>query len=231
MPTDAHAALRAGACVIGVPLAEEQVANLVRFIECLYEANETLNLTRIPRNEAVARHLIEALTVLSVVNVPARSRILDLGTGGGVPGIPLAIARPDCRVTLMDARRKKVDVVRRMGDMLGLENIEPVHARAEDAAMVDRYRNAFDVVVARAVAPLKRLVGWMAPFVAAGGVAVAMKGSDVDSEVDDARTALERARLTLEEIRRTPVPFVQAERSLVVMRPMLRHRYRERSRQ
>lgn len=150
-------------------LTPEQVALLHRHLDLLLEQNARLNLTAIrDRDLAEVRHTADALTLLP--HLGSARTIADLGTGGGVPGIPLAIALPNTHVTLIDSVAKKIDACRQMAEALGLPNVDAIADRAEN---VDR---KFDAVVARAVAPLEKLVAWTKPLLNDGGVLLAMKG-------------------------------------------------------
>ena len=158
---DPERGLIAFASQLGLAITDDQVETMLRFLDMLYSANESLNLTRVPRETAHVRHLMESLAVLGAVPVASGSRILDLGSGGGLPGVPLAIAVPECRFVLMDARMKKVAFLESVIETLSLGNACAVHARAEDAGRDASMRHAFDLVVARAVAPLGQLVSWV----------------------------------------------------------------------
>jgi 16S rRNA (guanine527-N7)-methyltransferase len=137
-----------------VSLSDAQLAQLSKYLDLLLAANETMNLTRITdRLAAEVQHVGDALTVLPFLPKAGHS-LADVGTGGGVPGIPLAIARPDVRVALIEATKKKAAFLQTAVDALGLTNVRVVAERAEDAAAVSGRRESFDVVVARAVATM-----------------------------------------------------------------------------
>lgn len=185
--------------VWGLGLSDGQLAQFARYADLLTEWNATrMNLTRLtsPRDIAV-KHFLDSLAVLSVLTPPPGARALDVGTGAGLPGLALKIARPDLRLTLLDGTAKKLLFCRAVADDLGLEGVETVHARAEDAARRADLAGRFDLVTARAVAPLERLLPWLAPFVAPGGVAVALKGTGVAEELAAAQPVARRLGLTL----------------------------------
>lgn len=166
-------------------LTNAQLAQFARYAEMLVEWNATrMNLTRLtsPRDIAV-KHFLDSLALLTVMSVKAEARVLDVGTGAGLPGLALKIARPDLRLTLLDSTAKKLTFCRAVADDLGLEGVEIVHARAEQAAKTSDLAGQFDLVTARAVAPLDRLLPWLAPFVAPGGLAVALKGPSAAEEL------------------------------------------------
>jgi 16S rRNA (guanine527-N7)-methyltransferase len=159
-----------------------------RYLDLLLLANERMNLTRITdRAAAEIHHVADALTVLPHLPPAERLSIADVGSGGGVPGVPLAIARPDCRVTLIESTKKKAAFLRDVARELAIDNLDVADGRAEDLAQSGRpLRESFDVVVARAVATMDWLVEWCLPLVRKGGKMLAMKGPKVSDELPTA---------------------------------------------
>jgi 16S rRNA (guanine527-N7)-methyltransferase len=160
----------------GLTLPPAVLDQLQRYVRLLLEANERLNLTRVVEPAAVARlHLLDALSSLPIIDAAAPARALDLGSGGGVPGLVLAIARPEVRWTLLDSVRKKADALRTFATSLELANVEVVADRAE---LLGRgpARGSFDVVTARACAALPALVELALPLLRDGGTLLAWKG-------------------------------------------------------
>ncbi len=192
----------------GLGLSEAQLGRFARYAALLVEWNATrMNLTRLtsPRDIAV-KHFLDSLALLTVVTPPHGARVLDAGTGAGLPGLALKIARPDLRVTLLDGTAKKLLFCRAVADDLDLDGVETIHARAEDAARRTDMAEAFDLVTARAVAPLARLLGWLAPFVAPGGMVVALKGAGAGEEMADAKPVARRLGLALLSPMGVPLP-------------------------
>ena len=187
---------------LGVTLAPDAVAQLGAFLAFLLAMNEHVNLTAITDpNEAWSRHVLDALTLAPLLaDLPAGARVLDVGSGGGVPGIPLAIARPDLRVTLLDATEKKVAFLRAVVAELGLANVDAVCGRAEEVEL----GAVFDVVVARAVAKLPTLLGWTAPFAKRGGQLLLVKGERAEIELKEATKRLRQLRCEHERTVATP---------------------------
>ena len=180
-------------------LSEAQIEQFEQFAALIVEWNATrMNLTRLtsPREIAV-KHFLDSLALLTVVVLPENSRIVDVGTGPGLPGLALKIVRPDLQVTLLDSTAKKLLFCRAAADALGCPDVKTVHARAEDVAKMPALAGQFDCVVARAVAPLDRLLSWLAPFVRQGGVVIALKGTNVSDELIAARPVARRLGLTL----------------------------------
>jgi 16S rRNA (guanine527-N7)-methyltransferase len=154
------------------------------YVDLLLEANGRLNLTRIVEPLDVGRlHLLDALSALPLLDALGPRRALDLGTGGGVPGILLAMARPEIAWTLVDSVRKKCDAVRRFAAELGLENVDVVAERAEILGREGAHREHYDLVTARACAALPALVEFAMPLLRIGGTLLAWKGSISDAEL------------------------------------------------
>ena len=164
---------------IGVPLTEAQVAQCAHFAALVVETNQTLNLTRITEPEAMAiKHFADSLTLLKAIpELKQGASVCDVGTGAGFPGVPLKIARPDLQLTLVDSLRKRLSFLDGALKTLEIPAVTLIHTRAEEL------KNArFDLVTARAVAALPKLMGWCAPLVKPGGYFVAMKGADLEED-------------------------------------------------
>ena len=167
-----------------------------RYVSLLLEANARLNLTRITAPEDVARlHLLDALSALPVLDELMPTSALDLGSGGGVPGIVLALARPDVGWTLVDSVRKKCDALREFAEALGLRTVTVVAERAEMIGRDRAHRERYELVTARACAALPVLVEYALPLTAVGGALVAWKGPM--SAGDDELVRGERAAAAL----------------------------------
>ena len=180
-------------------LTETQLAQFTRYAGLLVEWNATrLNLTRLvsPHDVAV-KHFLDSLAPLTVVTIPQGASVIDVGTGPGLPGLAWKIARPDLRVTLLDSTAKKLAFCQAVANDLRLHDVRTLHARAEDAARLPVEHGMYDVAVARAVAPLDKLLPWMAPFLRLGGLLVALKGAGVAEEYPLARPIARRLGLTL----------------------------------
>lgn len=166
---------------------------LERYLELLLAANERMNLTRITgREQARIQHIADALTLLPHLP-PGPHRLADAGSGGGVPGIPLAIARPDAAVTLIESVAKKAAFLEETVRELGLANAAVWRGRAEQWQCA-----RFDVVACRAVAPIGKLLEWCRPLVAPGGKLLAMKGPKLAEELEEAAAMLKRQDALLE---------------------------------
>lgn len=173
------AALKTATEAIGVPLSESQAAQCAHFAALVVETNQTLNLTRITEPEAMAiKHFADSLTLLKIIpELKTGARVCDVGTGAGFPGVPLKLARPDLQLTLVDSLRKRLTFLEGALKTLEIPDVTLIHTRAEEL------KNArFDLVTARAVAALPKLITWCAPLVKPGGYFVAMKGAELEDE-------------------------------------------------
>jgi 16S rRNA (guanine527-N7)-methyltransferase len=173
----------------GVALTTEQHQTLSRYLDLLFDANARVNLTRITdRAQAELQHVADALTLLP--HLPAGEiRVADVGSGGGVPGIPLAIARPDAFVLLIESTKKKSAFLKETAAALELANVSVSDWRAEDVARSNS-RESFDVATARAVATIDWLAEWCLPLVKKGGKVLLMKGPRAAEELPAAARAL-----------------------------------------
>jgi 16S rRNA (guanine527-N7)-methyltransferase len=202
----------------GFEVEPEAYARLARFVELLLRENQRLNLTAIRDADEVWRlHICESLLLLPLVDESGARRLLDLGTGGGIPGIPLACVRDDLEVTLLDATRKKLDAVGRIMAELELSNVEMLWGRAEALAHDEIHREKYDAVTARAVAKLPTLVEYAAGFVRVGGQCWFAKsvGAAV-REVEEARLAAGQCALRYVNTHRFQLPGEHGERAVVV---------------
>jgi 16S rRNA (guanine527-N7)-methyltransferase len=178
-----------------IVLSEQQSVSLAGYLDLLLAGNETMNLTRITdRSAAEVQHVADALTILPFLP-GGPFELADVGSGGGVPGIPLAIVRPDARFLLIESTRKKAEFLRRTVATLGLSNVRVSEERAEDLAQLKapnarEVREHFDVAVARAVATMVWLAEWCLPLVKKGGRMLAMKGPKVTDELPPAAKAI-----------------------------------------
>jgi 16S rRNA (guanine527-N7)-methyltransferase len=175
---------------IGVELGDAMLERFAHYRDLLLEANQRFNLTRItdPADFEV-RVLADSLLLLPYVPADAK-RLLDVGSGGGVPGLVLAIARPELRITLLDATGKKVRFLADAAVSLGLPHVTAMQGRAEELGHDTHHREAYDVVTARAVARLATLAELTLPFARRGGRAILPKGGAAAEELFEARYAI-----------------------------------------
>ena len=195
-----------GAAAMGIAMTEAQARQFALYHALLTAANARMNLTRVPDEprEAADRNYLDCISPLSG-DFPTAANAVDVGSGAGFPGIPLSIMLPDTHFTLMDALGKRVEFLQSVIDTLHL-NAEARHMRAEDAAHDPALREAFDLAVARAVAPMNVLCEFLLPFVKVGGHALAMKGPNLDAELSEAGGAIALLGGRLERTVALPIP-------------------------
>jgi len=175
----------------GVGFDEIKDAAMNRYIDLLLDANARMNLTRIStREDATVKHIGDALTLLPLIPAGA-IHVVDVGSGGGIPGIPLAIVRPDVKIALLESVRKKADFLKSVVATMNLSNVEVINARVEDLSHSAR-RGSFDVVTARALAPMNILLEWCIPLIKKTGRVLAQKGEKVSAELIQAERAIKQ---------------------------------------
>jgi 16S rRNA (guanine(527)-N(7))-methyltransferase GidB len=188
-------------------IGEQAAKRFARYHEMLLEYNTRMDLTAVTdADEMLDRHYVDSLSVLNIENaLPKGAKLIDVGTGAGFPGLPLAIAREDIHVVLLDALKKRVGFLNDVILDLNLKNVQAVHLRAEDAARLPLYREQFDIGMARAVAALPTLLEYVLPFVKIGGQALLWKGPSVLNELNDGRKVAKILGGTLVEPIPTPI--------------------------
>lgn len=179
-----------GALSWNIPLSEKQLDQFEQYASLLIEWNKKMNLTAIVEPQQIAvKHFIDSLSVMAAQEFPQETTVIDVGTGAGFPGIPLLIARPDIRLTLLDSLNKRLVFLKEVLDQLEIK-AQVVHARAEEAGLNPDYREKYDIVVSRAVAPMNILCEYCLPLAKKGGNFVAMKGPQAQEELSGAANAI-----------------------------------------
>jgi 16S rRNA (guanine527-N7)-methyltransferase len=177
----------------------EQELQLIAFLDAFEKKNKKLNLVSYKtREELEIKHLQDSLSLLEIFDLEDGQRVLDIGAGGGFPGLPLAIMAPEAELVLMDSTEKKMKAVANMASDLGVKNLETVTGRFEELGHDDKYREAYGMVVARAVAPLPTLLEFAASFVCVHGFFVAYKSADYHEELKDSINAQKELGLEFE---------------------------------
>lgn len=174
----------------GLMLSEDALEKMDIYHAMLIEWNEKMDLTSVSRQDMAVRHFLDSLLPLKTAGlIPESGRLIDVGTGAGFPGLPLAIARPELGVTLLEAQGKRCKFLAAVCEALGLSNVEIINDRAEILGRSETHREEYDRAVARAVAPLNILCEYLLPFVRQGGSALCWKGPAVWEEIRDGKAA------------------------------------------
>lgn len=169
---------------------EKEIEKLYKYMTGIIEWNDKVNVTAIVEERLfIVKHFIDSLLINHYLQ--GKEDIIDIGTGGGFPGIPLKILNEDKKFTLIDSVNKKLNVIRDLSEKIGLGNLEIIHTRAEDLASKKEYREKYDVATTRAVSNLSTILEYMLPFVKVGGIAVCMKGPNYKEELEEAKKAIE----------------------------------------
>ena len=217
MSVDHKATLVESANKLQIELNEEQIIKLLNYLQQLQRWNKTYNLTAIESSyDMLIKHVVDSLSVLPVLDGLTEQmgtvnlNILDVGSGGGLPGIVVAVCREHWTVTCVDAVQKKVAFIQQMRAVLNCSNIHAVHSRIERAKGVN-----CDVLITRAFSSLKNTIEWAGKHITVGGYLVAMKGKEPTDEIAELKLGLE---WQLQPIQPVSVPFLDAERCVVMIK-------------
>ena len=189
---------------MGIEFEPGDLERLCVYLSMLFQTNQQMNLTAIrDGDQAWSRHILDSLSLFPTLASIESSHVIDVGSGGGLPGIPLAILKPDSRFVLLEATGKKAAFLQSVVDRLSLGNVRVVCQRAEDAATHgSAHRGAFDVVIARAVGPLPVLLELTVPFARVGGMIAAIKGERAPEEIEASAGALMALRSEVVDLQR-----------------------------
>lgn len=201
---------------IDIKFNDKQLNQFYEYMNLLLEWNEKINLTAIiePR-EIILKHFIDSLTINKYIE--KNKTIADVGTGAGFPGIPLKIYRSDLNVTLVDSLNKRINFLNEVVSKLDLKDINTVHSRVEDFGKDKRYREKFDYVTARAVANLSTLSEYLIPISKVNGKCICMKGSEIEEELENSKTAINILGGKIEKIDYFELPDSDISRNIIII--------------
>lgn len=203
----------------GYPLSDKQISDFEKFYKLLEEWNYKIDITKIVEPEEVyIKHFIDSLLVNKSGIIEKNQKVIDIGTGGGFPGVPLKIYNPTLSFTLLDSLKKRITFLETVVNDLELKNVTPLHGRAEEIARKDEYREKYDIATARALSPMQTLVEYCLPFVKVGGFFIALKGPNYNEELKQAKNAIKLLGGMVERVVEYTLPHDKGQRSLVVIR-------------
>lgn len=209
--------LKQQAVQINIKLSDEQTEQFFQYMQLLLDWNEKINLTAIVEpKEIIQKHFIDSLTIQKYLS--NNDSVIDVGTGAGFPGIPLKIVNSQKQIVLLDSLNKRLNFLKEVEKQLELNKMEIVHARAEEGANNNLYREKFEIVTSRALAPLNVLVEYMLPFVKLQGKCIAMKGNNGKEEIENSKNAIKILGGEIEQVEEFKLPDSEIVRDIIVIK-------------
>ena len=201
---------------INIELDDKQLEIFYNYMNLLIEWNEKINLTAITEpNQVITKHFIDSLTAIQYIE--DNKSLVDVGTGAGFPGIPLAIYNGSLNITLVDSLNKRINFLNDITEKFDLKNIITVHNRAEEFGKNKKYREKYDIAISRAVARLNVLVEYLLPTLKIGGKCICMKGPDCKDEIEEAKKAIELLGGKIEKVEEFSLPDTDIKRTIIVI--------------
>ncbi len=203
---------------LNIPYNEEIEKKFILYKDLLKEWNQKINITSIEDDEEIyLKHFIDSLLLLNKDNLNENKSIIDVGTGGGFPGLPLKIVNDSYKVTLLDSLKKRIDFLSEVSKALKISGVELIHGRAEDFGQNKEYREKYDICVSRAVAPLNILSEYCMPFVKVGGYFASYKSDNISQEILDSDNAIKKLGGKIKEIKEINLPSTNIIRKIVII--------------
>lgn len=208
--------LKEGTNAAEIELTDEQSEKFVKYYMHLIEVNKVMNLTAITdAREVIYKHFIDSIALIKKMDISDK-KVIDVGTGAGFPGIPLAIVSDNTEFVLMDSLNKRINFLNQVIEICELKNVKAIHARAEELGKNSEYREKFDICVSRAVANMSTLLEYCTPFVKVGGKFISYKSGDINEEIANSQNAQKQLFCKLNDVIRFEIPNTDISRSFVV---------------
>ncbi len=209
-----------GASELGIELSKEQSERFQRFYEVLTDWAQRVSLTTVHDEEGIQRrHFLESAALIPILEQEGFSlddkSLIDVGSGAGIPGVPLKILVPSMRLTIIEAKQRKVEFLSALVEELGLDEVTILSRRAEESGRDPNHREQHDFAVAKALSPLRTLLELTLPFLRMGGLLLAPKGRETEAEVKEARTALETLNGALRAVE--PLPLTDPPQQVILV--------------
>ena len=202
----------------GISLSENQLEKFKIYMDFLIEYNSHTNLTAIKNPEdIIIKHFLDSIIIDKFLDFGKNNKVIDIGTGAGFPGVPIKILKENIDLTLLDSLNKRIVFLDKLSKKLNI-NYSTIHGRAEELGRKFEYREKFDVVVSRAVAPLNILCEYTLPFAKVGCYFVALKGPDFETELSNAENAIEALGGKLERCEKFELPYDKGSRNIIIIK-------------
>lgn len=211
--------LKKGITELGLTYDDKLIERFAIYQDVLLDWNGKINLTRITdEDDIILKHFIDSLACATLDIIKPDSKIIDIGTGAGFPGVPLKMYFNEMDVTLLDSLNKRIKYLTELCSELDLENVKFLHSRSEDAAKQPDYRQQYDIAIARAVAELNVLAEFCLPYVKVGGYFIAQKGPKITEEIERAEKAINILGGEIVEVKEFQIPFTELKHNVVIIK-------------